>query len=181
MVGRPQPPQLLEETQQLNGNGIKTKLDVCRAQLEENLLTFFKSMATMKAKGLKKLHRRKTYPAPVFRDFLATCRADSGHASLADQAGDRLGKSAYLAAGNVTRARRPAIGCQSGSGLLVAFCAATSALLARSPVANISGVATESALAPNRPGESDQARRHNSQVPPNQHAAMGTNAATSGS
>ena len=73
------------------------------------------------------------------------------------------------------------IGYQSGSGLLVALCAATSALLARSPVANISGLATESALAPNRPGKSDQARRHNSQVPPNQHAAMGTNAATSGS
>ena len=27
----------------------------------------------------------------LFRDFLATRRADSGHASLADQAGDRLG------------------------------------------------------------------------------------------
>ena len=62
----------------------------------------------------------------------------------------------------------------------MAFCTATSALLARSPVANISGAATENALAQTGQGKSDQARRHNSQVPPNQHAAMGTNAATSG-
>ena len=112
-----------------------------------------------------------------FSDFLATRRADSGHASLANQVGDRFGRS--------TTWRQVDVACsvrcyrlQSGAGYLVAFLP-PSALLARSPV-------TDTWCTPRKrvspaSGESDQARRHSSQVPPSQHTAMGTSAATSGS